>query len=130
MLRFTSHGLTLSLHWLQYPFSSKKDGQRGRDTLAAAAKLQPKKRTVISTEAAHAFVSSGAKKSASLPKPSPSQHRALAVACSLRAKMTSNFAFVRGAAKSLIGFLCWRFRTQLVLRGRDEDSGCEQAVSC
>ena len=35
----------------------------------------------------------------------------------------SNSAFVRGAAKSLIGFLCWRFRTRLVLRGIDEDSG-------
>jgi divalent metal cation (Fe/Co/Zn/Cd) transporter len=44
MRRFTSHGLTLSLHWLQSPSSSKKDGQRGRDTLAAAARFSRPRR--------------------------------------------------------------------------------------
>jgi hypothetical protein len=44
---------------------------------------------------------------------------------------SQNVAFVRGATKSLIGFLCWRFRTRLISEeGIDEDSGCEQVVSC
>jgi methylated-DNA-[protein]-cysteine S-methyltransferase len=48
--------------------------------VAVARPLPPNQRTVISTEAAHAFVSSAVEKSASLPPPCANRYSALAVA--------------------------------------------------
>jgi len=47
---------------------------------AVACSLDPNPKNVISTEAAHAFVSSAVEKSASLPKQHPSHCRVFAVA--------------------------------------------------
>jgi hypothetical protein len=51
-------------------------------------------RTVISTEAAHAFVSSAAEKSASLPPPCPAQHGVLALASALAFALAVGCSFV------------------------------------
>jgi hypothetical protein len=52
---------------------------------------------VISTEVAHAFVSCGVEKSASLPQPSPNQHRVLALAVAV-AFLLSSFREAGGSA--------------------------------